>query len=93
MSNAAFSPSAAQPISEMLLKQRIIELNANEDALPAAPAKAEKRTYTIDEIQQILDISRSTAYLLVKRGLFSSVKAGKCIRISKKSFDEWLDNI
>ena len=29
--------------------------------------------------------------LLIKRKLFKSVKAGKQIRISKKSFDEWLD--
>ena len=76
---------------EKLLEQRIAELNANNSALPAVSDDKEKRTYSIEEIQQILDISRSTAYLLIKRKLFKSVKVGKQIRISKKSFDEWLD--
>lgn len=78
-------------MTDKLLKQRIAELNANNSALPAVSDDKEKRTYSIEEIQQILDISRSTAYLLIKRKLFKSVKVGKQIRISKKSFDEWLD--
>lgn len=52
-----------------------------------------KRTYTVDEIQDILDISRTTAYALVKRNLFHVIRVGGHIRISKKSFDTWLDNI
>ena len=76
---------------EKLLEQRIAELNANGSTPPVVSDDKEKRTYSIEEIQQILDISRSTAYLLIKRKLFKSVKAGKQIRISKKSFDEWLD--
>lgn len=50
-----------------------------------------KRTYTVDEIQDILGISRTTAYNLVKTKEFHSVRVGGHIRISKKSFDEWLD--
>lgn len=76
---------------EKLLEQRIAELNANSSTPPVVSDDKEKRTYSIEEIQQILDISRSTAYLLIKRNLFKSVKVGKQIRISKKSFDEWLD--
>lgn len=76
---------------EKLLEQRIAELNASSGTLLAVSDNKEKRTYSIEEIQQILDISRSTAYLLIKRKLFKSVKVGKQIRISKKSFDEWLD--
>lgn len=76
---------------EKLLEQRIAALNASSGALLAVSDNKEKRTYSIEEIQQILDISRSTAYLLIKRKLFKSVKVGKQIRISKKSFDEWLD--
>ena len=51
----------------------------------------DKRTYTVDEIQDILEISRPTAYGLVKKNLFHSVRIGGHIRISKRSFDEWLD--
>ena len=76
---------------EKSLEQRITELNANSNASLAVLDDKKKRTYSIEEIQQILDISRSTAYLLIKRQLFKSVKVGKQIRISKKSFDEWLD--
>lgn len=51
----------------------------------------DKRTYTVDEIQNILEISRSSAYNLVKKNLFRSVRIGGHIRVSKRSFDEWLD--
>ena len=78
---------------EKLLEQRIAELNANSSTPPVVSDDKEKRTYSIEEIQQILDISRSTAYLLIKRKLFKSVKVGKQIRVSKKSYDEWLDTI
>ena len=52
----------------------------------------DKRTYTVDEIQDILGISRPTAYALVKKSEFHSIRVGGHIRISKKSFDLWLDN-
>ena len=55
------------------------------------PCEVEKRTYSVGDIQKILDISRSTTYALIRRGLFKSQKVGKQIRISKKSFDAWLD--
>ncbi len=54
-------------------------------------ASNQKRTYTVWEIQNILGISRPTAYTLVKKNLFRSIRVGGQIRISKKSFDEWLD--
>ena len=51
-----------------------------------------KRTYTVEEIASILDIGKSSAYELVKRGQFRAVKIGASIRVSKKSFDDWLDS-
>ena len=51
----------------------------------------EKRTYTVEEIQNILGISRPVAYKLAKSGQFHIVKIGKQIRISAKSFDAWLE--
>ena len=50
-----------------------------------------KRTYTVDEIAKLLNIGRTTAYALVKEGHFKIVRIGSAIRISKQSFDEWLD--
>jgi excisionase family DNA binding protein len=54
--------------------------------------RSEKRIYSVDDIMEILDIGRSSAYLLIKRNLFRSMKIGNQIRISKASFDTWLDN-
>lgn len=51
----------------------------------------EKRTYTVREVQEILSIGKNAAYELVKAQKFKCVKVGNSIRISKKSFDQWLD--
>lgn len=53
----------------------------------------EKRTYTVEDIAKILNIGRTSAYNLVKEGHFKSVHIGSTIRISKKSFDRWLDDL
>ena len=52
----------------------------------------EKRTYKVEEIAEMLDIGKSSAYELVKQNLFKTVRIGTTIRISKSSFDEWLDS-
>lgn len=51
-----------------------------------------KRVYTVEEIMNILEIGKTTAYQLVKSEAFHWVKVGGQYRISKKSFDAWLDN-
>lgn len=50
-----------------------------------------KRTYTVGEIARILDIGRTSAYKLIRSGQFQTVRIGSTIRISKASFDDWLD--
>ena len=73
-----------------MLEDRIAALNKETEATPSIPY--EKRIYTVDEVQDILGIGRNSAYSLVKSGVFHSVRIGGNIRISKKSFDDWLDN-
>lgn len=73
-----------------MFENKIAKLNEGTAILPTLDTY-EKRVYTVDEIQDILDISRTTAYNLVKQQLFSCVKIGGHYRISKKSFDNWLD--
>lgn len=51
----------------------------------------ESRTYTVEEIAAMLNIGRTSAYHLAKEGHFRIVRVGNAIRVSKKSFDEWLD--
>ncbi len=55
--------------------------------------KPERRTYTVEDIAQILGIGRTSAYILVKEGHFKIVRIGNAIRISKRSFDEWFDTL
>jgi excisionase family DNA binding protein len=50
-----------------------------------------KRTYSVPEIAAILQIGRSKAYDLCKENQFAVIRVGKSVRISKKSFDSWLD--
>ena len=50
-----------------------------------------KRTYTVEEIAKLLSIGKTNAYALVKEGHFKIVRIGSAIRISRQSFDEWLD--
>jgi len=49
------------------------------------------RAYTVDDIQHILKVSRTTVYELLKSKKFHSVRVGGQYRISKKSFENWLN--
>lgn len=52
----------------------------------------EKRIYTVKEVKEILGISRPAVYNLLQRKEFSWVQLnGGQYRISKRSFDNWLD--
>jgi excisionase family DNA binding protein len=55
-------------------------------------AASDRRVYQVGEIAEILGISMTSAYELIKREQFKTVRIGRAIRVSKKSFDEWLDN-
>ena len=74
-----------------MVEDRIAALNQQNTAMAVPVGQFDKRTYTVDEIQDSLCISRTSAYNLVKKGVFHCVRIGGSIRISKKSFDEWLD--
>ena len=77
-------------MTDELMDQRMTELSVQNQNLEPV-ADNERRTYSVDDIMAILDISRSTAYILIKKNCFRSIKIGKQLRIPKTSFDEWLD--
>ena len=52
------------------------------DTQNAHPLKKEKKTYTVEEIAEQLNISKKAAYSLVKSGQFHYVRVGKVIRVS-----------
>jgi len=51
------------------------------------------KTYSVQDIAEILRISRSKAYELCLNPEFKVIRLGRTIRISKQSFDEWLNNL
>lgn len=75
-----------------MFEERIATMN-EETSSTQQVQQTGKRTYTVDEIQDILGISQPTAYALIKKNLFHSIRVGRHIRISKISFDAWLDNL
>ena len=56
----------------------------NEKGMP------QSRTYTVNDIAAILGIGRGSAYKLANSGLFKTIRIGNIIRISRKSFEDWL---
>ena len=57
-------------------------------------AVPEKRCYTVEELQVILEVSRPTVYNLIRQKNFRAFQvAGGKWRISKRSFDAWLDSV
>lgn len=54
------------------------------------PAKA---TYSVQEIAEILQIGKNQAYQLCQDAGFRVVRIGRSIRVSKSSFDEWLNQL
>ena len=62
------------------------------DVAHNTPTAVQQRCYTVDDLRVILNVSRSTVYQLLKRNEFRlfQIGGGK-YRISKKSFDDWLD--
>ena len=51
----------------------------------------EKRCYTVNDLMLILNVGKSSIYTLLKRKEFKWNRVGAQYRISKKSFDAWLD--
>ncbi len=68
----------------MSLEERIESLN-NTNA-------RQKMTYSVKELTEILCVTRQTVYKLIEKKCFKAVKADGAYRISKVSFDNWLDN-
>ncbi len=51
-----------------------------------------KKSYSVEEVQDILGITRQTVYKLIKQACFQAIMLENGYRIMKSSFDKWLDN-
>ena len=58
---------------------------------PNEKGTPQSRTYTVNDIAAILGIGRATAHKLANFGLFKTIHIGNMIRISRKSFEDWLE--
>ena len=54
---------------------------------PNEKGTPQSRTYTVNDIAAILGIGRAK---LANSGLFKTIRIGNMIRISRKSFEDWL---
>ena len=57
---------------------------------PNEKGTPQSRTYTVNDIAAIFGIARGLAYKLANSGLFKTIHIGNMIRISRKSFEDWL---
>ena len=72
----------------MLLAQ--MEDNLMSTNTPNEKGTPQSRTYTVNDIAAIFGIGHTTAYKLANSGLFKTIRIGNMIRISRKSFEDWL---
>lgn len=71
------------------MMEACVEYDFPEGAVPEMP---EVRCYTVDDLMVILQCGRRAVYELLKRKEFRYIKISRIgYRISRKSFDEWLD--
>lgn len=45
----------------------------------------------VEQVAQLLAVSRSQAYALVREGRIPSVKVGNAIRVPRRALEAWLD--
>ena len=75
-----------------VFEEAIERLNQEISNMPiAAKFDYKKRAYTVEDIQNILGLSRASAYRLMKSNQFHVVRIGSQIRVPVKAFEEWLE--
>lgn len=76
----------------MSSRPKIPKYARNKNVLVVGGSGSGKTRFFIKpNLLQILGISRPTVYELLKKNEFRWIQIGTKYRISKKSFDEWLD--
>ena len=51
---------------------------------------SEKRCYTVQELQEILGVSRSMINKWADKGKFTVIKVGSRVRIHRDEFEDWI---
>ena len=53
---------------------------------------ANLQTYTLEEVSEVLKVTRSTIYNYIKSGNLKAVKMGKYWRVSEDNLKEFIEN-
>jgi len=82
------------PELEKILEEERLEKEKAE-ALHTKPEETsvEAKCYTIEDLMAMLGVSRKSVNTLLERHVFRWFKIGAIYRISRKSFDEWMDSM
>ena len=54
---------------------------------------SEKRRYTVQELQEILGVSRSMINKWADKGKFTVIKVGSRVRIRRDEFEDWMEKM
>ncbi len=85
-----FSMKNTRKVLEQLKEQKKNKLT--QLTIPSTVNDDTVKVYHVEDIQNILQISRTAAYALIKNAPFRVVRVGNSIRISKEDFYRWLNN-
>lgn len=55
-------------------------------------SKAERATYTVEEVAHLLDLSRNNAYRAIRDGEIPAKKVGRRWVVPRKTFHAWLED-
>lgn len=66
-------------------------MTASNNTETSAISSSGSNTYSVQEIANILGISKKSAYKLCEQNCFISKRIGRIIRINKQSFEDWLN--
>ena len=53
---------------------------------------AEIKVYTLDEVSDIMKVTKRTLYNYIKAGTLHAVKMGKYLRVSEESLQDFISN-
>ena len=68
------------------------EVNVPSGETQVVVRETQNRCYTVQDLQVILGVSRSSIYHLLQRKEFKWIKIGTGYRIPRKGFDAWLES-
>ena len=76
----------------MMQDNMIVQENMMGQEIPKVQeSRGSNRCYSVDDLSEILGVSKPTVYNLLKQKVFRWLLIGGKYRISRKSFDDWLD--